>query len=296
MTDDISTRIAAALTPSETAQALAIIDTVTKTDGQPPLSEHTLFHVRAGDSDHSQHVLALRDGVIVGYGHLGPAHFHPPVLELAVDPAHREYGVTRAIVKAARAHTDGPLQLWAHGEAAPVASLAALLGFVETRTIWQMRRSLADPLPDAPMPDGFALRTFLPGIDDAEVLAVNARAFAAHPEQGAWTADDLRQRQAEPWFDAAGFLVAEHDGRIAGFHWTKVHGHDHGEVYVVAVDPGFGGLGLGRALTVAGLAHLRGRGLDEALLYVDETNAPAIALYESLGFARTDVDVLYSVP
>ncbi|GAB3869054.1 hypothetical protein GCM10027610_127630 [Dactylosporangium cerinum] len=162
----------------------------------------------------------------------------------------------------------------------------------------QLRRSLFTPLDEVALPDGVTLRAFRPGEDDAAWLAVNAAAFADHPEQGRWTLDDLRVRLREPWFDAEGFLLAIRGGELIGFHWTKIHGdlgdHAHepiGEVYVLGVAPGAHGGGLGRALTLAGLRYLRSRGLSQVMLYVDEDNPRAVALYQRLGFVRWATDV-----
>ena len=86
-------------------------------------------------------------------------------------------------------------------------------------------------------------------------------------------------------------------GALLGSHWTKVHppgdagDEPVGEIYVLGVDPDAQGMRLGRALTDLGLAHLRGRGLGEVLLYVEEDNAAAVRLYESRGFRRFAVDV-----
>ena len=176
-----------------------------------------------------------------------------------------------------------------------------------------MQRPLADPLPDPVFPAGVTLRTFSVGADEAAWLELNRKAFASHPEQGAWTAEDLSLRERESWFDPAGFFLAERSGKLAGFHWTKVHtraenenpaGLRHespgqesiGEVYVVGVDPAEQGSGLGRALTLAGLRYLRSRGLPSVMLYVDEDNTPAIRLYESLGFAHQGTDVMFQHP
>jgi mycothiol synthase len=169
-----------------------------------------------------------------------------------------------------------------------------------------MRRSLSAALPRLGLPQGVRIRPFIPGQDDQAWIDVNSRAFANHPEQGRWTLDDLHLRMSEPWFDPDGFLLAVtgegDDERVIGFHWTKVHGggsegHSHdrlGEVYVVGVDPDYQRSGLGRVLTIAGLIHLRSRGLSQAMLYVDAVNTNAIRVYESIGFSRWDTDVMFT--
>ena len=202
--------------------------------------------------------------------------------------------------------------MWAHGDLPAARALAHRAGFARVRSLWRMRRPLADPLPDPVVPAGSHAAHVSVGADEAAWLDLNRKAFASHPEQGAWTAEDLSLREREPWFDPAGFFLAERDGKLAGFHWTKVHyqaatktrpgsarseGHEPiGEVYVVGVDPAAQGSGLGRALTLAGLRYLRSRGLPEVMLYVDEDNAPAIRLYESLGFAHQGTDVMFRHP
>jgi mycothiol synthase len=171
------------------------------------------------------------------------------------------------------------------------------MGFVRSRVLLQMRRDLAGELPEAQWPAGMVVRTFKPGADEAAWLAVNAAAFATHPEQGRWRMADLEQRESQDWFDPHGFFLAEHDGKLVGFHWTKVHRDERppiGEVYVVGVLPEAGGQGLGRALTLAGLHHLQGLGLGSVLLYVDESNVAARKTYERLGFSRWATDVMYS--
>lgn len=298
------------LSASDVHEVLELVNRVTIADGLAPLSEHVLLHLRHGGDDSDLHLLASTDrDVIVGYAHLDATDLvNGPSAEVAVDPAHRRHGIGRQLVASLQeASSDGRLRLWAHGEQASARALALAMGFRQARTLLQLRRSLRLPLPEVAWPADVVLRTFRPGADDAEWLDLNARAFAAHREQGRWTQWDLDQRLAEPWFDPAGFLVAEENGRMIGFHWTKVHGgsrdhhghdHDHepiGEVYIVCVTPQEHGRGLGRALTVAGLQYLRGLGLSQAMLYVEATNTAAITLYESLGFTRWDTDVEFSL-
>jgi mycothiol synthase len=295
------------LDATEVREVMALVDEVTDADGVPPLSEHVLLHLRYGGDEPTHHLLVRDDGgELVGYAHLDTTdEVAGASAELAVRPADRRSGHgTRLVQALLELSPDGRLRLWAHGEHPAAAALATRMGFRRARVLWQMRRSLLAPLPAPTLPTGVSVRTFVPDQDEHEVLAVNNRAFADHPEQGKWTVEDILTREREPWFDPAGFFLAVKDESIVGFHWTKVHGsdpssgdgHGHepiGEVYVVGVDPSAQRLGLGPALTVLGLRHLRARGLAQVMLYVDESNAAAIRLYERLGFIRWDVDVSF---
>jgi mycothiol synthase len=184
---------------------------------------------------------------------------------------------------------------WSHGDHPAARVIAERHGLVRARELWVMRRSTAVPLPELVVPPGVTIRSYVPG-DDAAVLRVNAAAFAGHPEQGAMDAGGLAERMAEPWFDPEGLLIAEdQSGSVVGFHWTKLHGPQQGEVYVVGIDPTTQGRGLGRLLTLAGLHHLGSRGVDEVLLYVEAQNAPALHVYSALGFGHdaSDTHVQY---
>ncbi|MBQ1018129.1 mycothiol synthase [Micromonospora sp. D93] len=292
-----SDRLAAA----EIADVLALASAAGDTDGADPLDEHVLLRLRDADAPAVHLIARADDGTLTGYAHLDTTD---PVggigVELVVHPAYRRRGTGRALARGVLASATGPLRAWAHGDHPSAAALAVDLGFTRARVLWQLRRPLAAPLGEPRLPDGVVLRAFRPGADDAAWLTLNARAFAEHPEQGRWTLDDLRVRLAEPWFDPAGFLLAEETatGRLLGFHWTKVHERPGsariGEVYVLGVEPTAHGGGLGRALTTAGLTHLRDkRGLDRVMLYVDDSNTGAVALYERLGFARWSAHINY---
>ncbi len=283
--------------------ALRLAAAAAATDGVGPLSEQVLLHLRYGGDPAARNLLLESAGELAGYAHLDPPGPAGRSGELVVHPAHRRRGLGLALAQAVLAARDGAeVRIWAHGDLPAARRLAALTGFTRARALWQMRRPLPGRLPEAAFPAGVTVRSFTPGADEEAWLALNARAFASHPEQGAWGRGDLDQREREEWFDPAGFFLAERVGRLAGFHWTKVHkagsagSGEVGEVYVVGVDPDERGTGLGRALTLAGLHHLRDLGLAEVMLYVDEANTPAIRLYESLGFTHTGTDVMFRHP
>jgi mycothiol synthase len=296
----------APLSPDDVAQVLELASAASSADDVAPLSEDVLLQLRHGSTPPARDVLvhAGSDNPPVGYAHLDAPDYMGQdgdiTAELVIHPAHRRQGYGAQLLADVLAMAGGQgVRIWAHGDLPGTEALARSFKLTKIRALLQLRMSLARaPAADPAFPAGVTVRTFVPDADEAAWLGVNHRAFTHHPEQGSWTIDDLRLREAEPWFDPAGFFLAERDGRIAGFHWTLVHRPDDGtspigEVYVVGVDPGQQGGGLGRALTQTGLAHLRGLGLAEVLLYVDEDNTAAVKMYTALGFGRWSTDVMY---
>jgi mycothiol synthase len=278
-------------------------------DGVPPFNEQTMlsmsrnplrnrrhFVVRLGDA-----VIAYAGAEVVGSG---------AEAELAVDPAHRGKGVGNRLLEAVLDWIESDIteiRVWAHGDLPAASDFAARHGFTRDRVLYQFSRELEGftwpsawpegigrnwPVGEGAavrLPEGVRLRPFRVGRDEAEWLRVNAAAFASHPEQGRWTRADLAAREEETWFDPDGLLVAEDESGLLGFHWTKVE-NGIGEVYVLGVDPRAQGTGLGRSLTLAGLAHLAAHGIRQVDLYADESNTTAVKLYRSQGFdiVRTD--------
>ncbi|MFJ1766260.1 mycothiol synthase [Amycolatopsis sp. NPDC088138] len=270
-------------------------------DGRPEVEPEGAL---PGEFDGGEHLVACVDGDVVGYAHLDTTgdSFGHQVAELFVHPAHRSRGYGAKLLQALDERAAVGFRVWAHGDH-PAARQLALRAGLERKRELLILHTTADGAdwPEPVLRDGVTLRAFVPGQDEDAVVRVNARAFDWHPEQGALTAEDIRADERRPWFDPAGFFLAEEQGEVIGFHWTKVHeatpgrfgGERVGEVYVVGVDPSAQGGGLGRALTLAGLRYLAGQGLRQVILYVEGDNAPALAVYTKLGFTRHETDVQY---
>lgn len=295
---------------AERREVTAFLDTVA-TAGGDTLDDHLLSDLREGSTnDPVEGFVAVvaratsespAAGPIVGYAQVSGGH--AGMVVGCVTHPDADTALTTELLRALLplVPTECPVTWWTPGHERHDAA-AHTLGMSPGRRLLQMGRSL--PLDDSIVDATPTLVThpFRPGTDDAAWLEVNNAAFAWHGEQGGWTPEILRQRQRAPWFDNYGFLLHEREGRLAGFCWTKVHKSANpfalnatvvGEIYVIAVHPDFHGLGLGRALTVAGLHYLERKGASRAMLYVDADNVGAVTMYENLGFAPTRTDVAY---
>ncbi|MCF3965501.1 mycothiol synthase [Streptomyces fuscigenes] len=289
-------RILDALTDEQAAAVLGLLADAAASDGMQAVSEQGRLQLRGGHRDGVRHFLLTVGDEVVGYAQLEDTDpVEAPAAELVVHPSFRGRGHGRALGDALMTASGRRLRMWAHGGKSGARHLAQVLGLSLFRELHQMRRPLVPlDIPEPAIAAGVAVRTFVPGQDDAAWLALNAAAFAHHPEQGGMTQRDLDDRMAEPWFDPKGFFLAERGGELIGFHWTKVHAQEQlGEVYVVGVRPGAQGGGLGKMLTAVGLRHLAAEGLPTAMLYVDGDNSAAVRVYEGLGFTTHETDLMY---
>lgn len=283
-------------TAGEAAELAAEIQqltrTATETDGLPPFNEETLLNLA------QRQAVTARDasGSLLGAA-LYRTHTDGMLsAELVVHPHARRRRVGTALARELRSllttHAAQQLQVWAHGSLPGSRELAASLGAIATRELYVLALPLHAPLPQPDLPAGMQIRAFDADRNARAWVALNAKIFAAHPEQGRLQLADLEARMRQPWFNSEDFLVLTADDELAGYCWCKIDGDEY-EIYVVGVAPNLAGQGLGRTLMNAGLNRLLERGAKRAILYVDGSNTPAMSLYRRLGFVTERLDVQY---
>ncbi|WP_101653236.1 mycothiol synthase [Brevibacterium ihuae] len=285
------------------AQLPALLDAATRADGLLPISDGLLAAL--GESAEGTRMWTADTGdELLGFG-VAAEQGARWAAEAVVAPDSRGTGLGGELVRAMHDELTAAgagAWFWSHGDHPAAAHLAAALGYERERELLQLHTDPLDrlTLPEPRTPEDTTIRPFAPGDEDGW-LQVNNAAFDWHPEQGGQARSDIAAIVDAPGFDPADVLIAERANAVIGFHHTKLH-RDHpsgavtGEVYVIGVDPAVHAAGVGRALTVAGMHHLRGIGAEVVELYVESDNVPARRLYESLGFTHTIVHVSYAPP
>ncbi len=280
----------------------ALIQDATAFDGVPPVGEHKYLKLHHG-ADAVRALLIWEGSQLAGYAQL-LLNGEEATVEIVVRPSARRRGLGRQLLSAADVLARGAgarmLKLWAYGALPASEAIATGLGVAPSRSLLQLERAL-DNLPSTVLPAGYAIRTFDPARDRHAWLKLHNEVFADHPENGTWSLADLEARLRQPWFSAGDFLVAERSGVMVGFNWLKrvpeaPPDQPEGEIYVIGVGDSERGRGLGRALALLGLHHLRAEGMVACTLFVEADNAPALGLYGALGFTTRHTHRCYTVP
>jgi mycothiol synthase len=284
--------VADELSETEINGVLRLVADAEAVDRISALNEAALLRLRRPHPT-TRHVLISEGEELVGYAQLesGPDW---SAGQLLVSPDHRRAGVGTKLLQQLIMESSSPLRVWAMGDTPAARALATAVGMARQRELLIMERRLDGELPEPVVPAGVQIRTFLPGQDEQQWLRVNAAAFADHPEQAMIDLNDLEDRMAEPWFDPMGFFVATRDRAMIGFHWTKQHQDQLGEVYVLGIAPSEARRGLGKALLLTGLRWLQQQGNSRVKLYVEADHQAAIELYLTYGFTTVSRDVMYA--
>lgn len=289
------------LNPDQVQAVQKFTREVAAADGVYPFDEQTLLDIENPDAA-AKYALIFRTLADAGEQFpallgVAAANLRNNSMELAVHPSARRQGHGTALLALSKSIPDGTI--WAHG------NLPSALAFVQAnelepaRQLLVMGRKITAPLSqisdvsqtnELPPSAGWRLDTFQPA-DLTELVALNARAFAEHPEQGQLTVADFEQRFRQKWFDPRLLFLlrsmksaAAERAKLGGFVWLKPSPSSI-ELYVLGIDPAEQGQGLGGYLIQVALQAAQENGYQEIVLYVDAGNYPAVHSYEKAGFA-----------
>ncbi|SDS66243.1 mycothiol synthase [Brevibacterium sandarakinum] len=295
-------------------EELTFLNRVAAADGSPEISGGLLAIATGDDTAHSAQVASSvwrvyagdsTDGTtgpdeaaLIGFG-IRALQGDRHAAEFLIDPDHRGRGHGQALLSTIL-NEEPSSWCWSHGDHPAAQRLADKHGLGRDRVLFQMRTDTGlglDDLPQTAGPEDVTIRSFTSG-DEAGWLRVNNAAFDWHPEQGSQTPEDFAEVTGADDFDPDSVILALRDGQVIGFHQTKLTDTDEegrlGEVYVVGVDPSVHAKGVGKALTIEGMRRMVAAGARAIELYVESDNAPALGLYERLGFHVAVAHVSYA--
>lgn len=276
---------------------MQLLDATERNDKVAPFSEAFLRGVREPALGHV-HDVREEGGKLVGIAALAP----DGSAEIAVHPNTRRRGHGRALAEAVLARVP-KAQLWAHGNLPAAQALAESLGLASTRELLVMgiEGTTLDAAANPAIPSGFEALNYPQAVErfgtqntERAWLTANNEAFSWHPEQGGWDVARLHQGMDTDWFDPSGVWFLYDGDQLAGFHWTKRHPGDVGEVYVIGLATAYRGKGLGAPLLSLGLKHLVDAASCQVILYVEADNAPAVRRYTEMGFRVREQHVVYA--
>ncbi|MFC1977483.1 GNAT family N-acetyltransferase [Chloroflexota bacterium] len=232
---------------------------------------------------------------IVGYIDVTPElAIERVILDCWVHPEHRRRGLAAKLLTCAtrRARELGARVAHVNITRDNVAAKSALtrLGFKFVRRFLELRLDMA-AVPWQTL-DQVALgcRHLQCGEED-QLTQIQNRAFTGNWGYNPNTVEEVIYRTNLSGCSPEDVVLTCDGGNVIGYCWTGIpdeggiaSGEGKGRIFMIGADPDYRGRGVGKRVLLAGLAHLKSKGLQVADLTVDSENKVACALYRSVGF------------
>ena len=213
-----------------------------------------------------------------------------------VHPRHRRKGIATALfdhaVRHAQAAGSDRVQICIAETNLGARQLCARLGLKFIRHFIGYRLDLAAVrLPEIET-DNYVFRSLRPGEED-KLTAIQNRAFA-----GTWgfnpnTRDEISYRVHSSTCTPEDVVMVYRKDKPIAYCWTRIFhegrkagGAGRGEIHMLGVDPDFRKRSIGKNVLLAGLSHLKHKGVELVELSADSGMPAAQALYESAGFEK----------
>lgn len=182
-------------------------------------------------------------------------------------------------------------QSWASEDELALNKLMKKEDYQPVRYFFDMTRPIADPIPDAPMPDGLEVRPVLEA-DYSKIFSANDKGFQDHWGNTPTTENEIKRFVDSPIFDPSIWKVAWDGEEVAGMVLNFVDKEENeeyqrkrGYTEDIIVVRAYRKRGLAKSLIAQSIAMFRDMGMHETALGVDAENlSGALKLYENLGY------------
>jgi mycothiol synthase len=214
--------------------------------------------------------------------------------DVYIYPRHQGKGLGRALIRLTEARArelvpnapNGARVVLSNHVVATNPAACALLeaeGYGPERYFWRMRIDLEGEPAVLPLPTGVTVRTYVLGQDERATYEAVEEAFADHWGHTPYPFEQWVKRTERSDFDPSLWLLAEEDGKLAGFCLCS-NTPDVGWINTLGVRRPWRRHGLGDALLRLGFAELYRRGQRKIVLGVDaQSLTGATRLYERAG-------------